>query len=259
MKLNQEELWAALGHLCRKIEACGASPELTAAVTLASDIRWSVGSKDNRPLDNAYSEVLKVIGGPIVALEHVGLKPHEQRVAVELDELNERIRKLHALLIDNDKLAKLDKVAVEDLVGQYHVMLAYQDILIRRLNRFRGIEPGPSEQPVQRSEKMAGTEPPSAIRELTSLAKGFRKDLDEVLQRMKAHRDEITTPGLYIEGVEDQLEVVANHIISLRAVEDAVMRQGMVLKCIGATPNPYPNSYKPESPVIEPTADGIKL
>lgn len=111
----------------------------------------------------------------------------------------------------------------------------------------------------QRSEKMAGTEPPSAIRELTALAKMFRKDLDDVLQKMKAHRDEITTPGLYIEGVEDQREVVANHVLSLRHVEDAIMRQGMALKCIGATPNPYPNSYKPESPVIEPTADGLKL
>lgn len=94
---------------------------------------------------------------------------------------------------------------------------------------------------------------------LTSIAKGFRKDLDDVLQKMKSHRDAITMTGAILPGVEDQREVVANHILSLRAVEDAVMRQGMVLKCIGATPNPYPNSYKPESPVIEPTADGIKL
>ena len=26
-----------------------------------------------------------------------------------------------------------------------------------------------------------------------------------------------------------------------------------------ATANPYPQSYNPESPVIEPTADGLKL
>lgn len=101
--------------------------------------------------------------------------------------------------------------------------------------------------------------PETIPQKLTVTAKRFRKDLDDVLQKMKALRDEITTPGILLEGVEDQREVVANHVISLRAVEDAVMRQGMVLKCIGATPNPYPNSYKPESPVIEPTADGIKL
>lgn len=94
---------------------------------------------------------------------------------------------------------------------------------------------------------------------LTAEAKAIRADLDAVLQRMKTHRDEITTPHLHMEGVKDQREVVANHIISIRAVEDAIMRQGMVLKCIGATPNPYPKSYDASSPVIEPTADGINL
>ena len=181
MKLNQEELYVALGLLCRKIEACGASPALTDAVFFADLVRQSIGNQFN-PANGFSAEAVRAeIGLPAEAA------------------------------------------------------------------------------PVQRSEKMAGTEPPSAIRELTSRAKGFRKDLDDVLQKMKAHRDEITVPGLYIEGVEDKRELVANHVISLRAVEDAVMRQGMVLKCIGATPNPYPNSYKPESPVIEPTADGIKL
>lgn len=39
---------------------------------------------------------------------------------------------------------------------------------------------------------------------------------------------------------------------------------GMDLKAIneespGASPSPYPESYNPESPVIEPTADGLKL
>jgi len=40
---------------------------------------------------------------------------------------------------------------------------------------------------------------------------------------------------------------------------------GMDLKAINEespsdeTANPYPQSYNPESPVIEPTADGLKL
>ncbi len=46
-KLNQPELYAALGELIQKIEACGASSELTAAVVLASDIKQAVGNQWN--------------------------------------------------------------------------------------------------------------------------------------------------------------------------------------------------------------------
>lgn len=47
MQLNQEELFAALMELTQRIEACGASVELTHAVTLCSDIRGAVGNKWN--------------------------------------------------------------------------------------------------------------------------------------------------------------------------------------------------------------------
>ena len=87
-------------------------------------------------------------------------------------------------------------------------------------------------------------------------SKQFRKDADELLQRMKAHRARLQSET--VEGAEDRGEVTANHILSIRDLESAIMRQGMVLKCIGAN-NPYPQSYNPQSKVVEPTADNLKL
>lgn len=112
-------------------------------------------------------------------------------------------------------------------------------------------------------------------------AKSFRQRLDALLQEMKDHRtalqnrnnavarqlapEEMTEEGYAKARAEyeaehfiDQGEVIANHILSMRAVEDAIMRQGMALKNIG-TPNPYPHSKDPSSPIVEPTADGLKM
>ena len=88
-------------------------------------------------------------------------------------------------------------------------------------------------------------------------AKQFRKDADELLQRMKKHRSVITMhhPDL---GCEDAWEMIAQHTLSIRDLESCIMRQGMALKYIG-TPNPYPNSKDPSNTVVEPTADGLKL
>lgn len=47
MQLNQDELFEALSLLIQRIEACGASPALTDAVVLASDISASVGNRWN--------------------------------------------------------------------------------------------------------------------------------------------------------------------------------------------------------------------
>ena len=91
-------------------------------------------------------------------------------------------------------------------------------------------------------------------------AKQFRKDADELLQRMKEHKALlISGPILPLDdGNTDQGEVVAQHILSIRDLEACIMRQGMALKYIG-NPNPYPESKNPESPVVEPTADGLKM
>jgi len=91
-------------------------------------------------------------------------------------------------------------------------------------------------------------------------AKQFRKEADELLQRMKEH-----TKGMRSQAQsenapigDDFPEAIAQHILSIRDLESCIMRQGMALKYIG-TPNPYPNSKDPSNTVVEPTADGLKL
>lgn len=87
-------------------------------------------------------------------------------------------------------------------------------------------------------------------------AKEFRRDLDAILQRMKEHKTTLRT--LPASDALDPGEVIAQHIINFRDVESAIMRQGLVLKSIG-NPDPYPESRDPSSPVVAPTADGLKL
>lgn len=57
MKLTQSEFYAALLLLITKIEACGASTELTNAVSLAADIAGSVGNESNPPSEFAAERV----------------------------------------------------------------------------------------------------------------------------------------------------------------------------------------------------------
>lgn len=103
--------------------------------------------------------------------------------------------------------------------------------------------------------------------EIIATAKTFRQELDNILQRMKSHKGVLTSRGAQAQtaediaqhgAVKDHQELIAQHILSLRDLESAIMRQGMALKAIG-NPTPYPQSYNPASPVVEPTADGLKL
>ena len=45
--VNQETLYKAVGEIVDRIEACGASPALTHAVSLASDLRQAIGNQYN--------------------------------------------------------------------------------------------------------------------------------------------------------------------------------------------------------------------
>ena len=87
--------------------------------------------------------------------------------------------------------------------------------------------------------------------------KQFRKDLDEVLQRLKTSSHP-TNPHQYARASRERS-------LAVTKLQEAIMWLGMDLKAINedspsdATANPYPQSYNPESPVIEPTADGLKL
>lgn len=88
--------------------------------------------------------------------------------------------------------------------------------------------------------------------------KRWRQQLDAILQEMKSARAEdisITKSGADFLRRCDLLD--ARAASACRLIE-AVMWLGMVLKAIG-TPNPYPQSYDPSSPVVEKTADNLKL
>lgn len=88
-------------------------------------------------------------------------------------------------------------------------------------------------------------------------SKTFRKDADELLQRMKEHKTLLVLSNDF-EVAEEKGEAIAQHVLSVRDLESCIMRQGMALKYIGAQ-NPYPNSKDPTNLVVEPTADSLKM
>lgn len=84
------------------------------------------------------------------------------------------------------------------------------------------------------------------MEDLIANDKQWRKDLDTTLQRIKAAKPS------------------RERALTITKLQEAIMWLGMDLKAIneetpGASPNPYPESYNPASPRIEPTADGLKL
>lgn len=79
-------------------------------------------------------------------------------------------------------------------------------------------------------------------------AKNCRVEMDAILQMMKGKQRCLETPGC----------CGRNLALAITECENSIMRLGMVLKDLN-TENPYPNSYKPENTVVDPTADGLKL
>lgn len=100
--------------------------------------------------------------------------------------------------------------------------------------------------------------------------KQWRKDLDAVLQQIKLRSTlqvtsgtfrQMTTEELEAEKLKDKPEPVRcsrERSLTITKLQEAIMWLGMDLKDQDA-PNPYPQSYNPRSPRIEPTADGLKL
>jgi len=89
-----------------------------------------------------------------------------------------------------------------------------------------------------------------------SQTKSFRQQLDGILQSLK-NDSSPTAPHAWARSSRERS-------IAVTKLQEAIMWLGMDLKAIneespGASPSPYPESYNPESPVIEPTADGLKL
>lgn len=59
--IDRDVLYEALGKIVDKIEKCGASPELTDAVSSASLLRQAVGNQYNEPNVYSLTQVLKDI------------------------------------------------------------------------------------------------------------------------------------------------------------------------------------------------------
>ena len=79
--------------------------------------------------------------------------------------------------------------------------------------------------------------------------KTLRKEIDETIQHLR--RECLNRNS-------------RERALCLTKLQEAVMWLGMDLKAIneaqpGAAPDPYPESRNPASPVVEPTADGLKL
>ena len=70
--------------------------------------------------------------------------------------------------------------------------------------------------------------------------KFLRKQLDENLQTLKA------------------LPASRERALAITKLQEAIMWLGMDLKRLG-NENPYPHSYDPTSPVVDPTAEGLTL
>jgi hypothetical protein len=99
------------------------------------------------------------------------------------------------------------------------------------------------------------------IEEHIAETKQCRRQLDNTLQFLKL------ASGQSVGGAgrgEDQCRPSRERSIAITKLQEAIMWLGMDLKAIneenpGASPSPYPESYNPASPVIEPTADGLKM
>jgi len=96
------------------------------------------------------------------------------------------------------------------------------------------------------------------INEVTQ-TKQFRKDLDAVLQRLKSASKPLKKD--YNIGIPHR--VSRERSLAVTKIQEAIMWLGMDLKAQreeGADmPAPYPASYDPNSTVIEPPADRLKL
>ena len=64
------------------------------------------------------------------------LLPHQQRVVDESKELNDKIKKLGAFILDNPIFLELEVEEQLDLKKQYDFMNKYTAILDRRISRF---------------------------------------------------------------------------------------------------------------------------
>lgn len=74
------------------------------------------------------------------------------------------------------------------------------------------------------------------------------------IKRIKECRVELDKALQNVRNLDDCKETST----AITKIQEAIMWLGMDLKRVG-NPNPYPESYNPNSSKVEPTADGLKL
>lgn len=79
-------------------------------------------------------------------------------------------------------------------------------------------------------------------------------NIDNEIKKIKQCRVELDAA---LQNVRN-LDSCRESSIAITKIQEAIMWLGMDLKRIGS-PNPYPESYNPESTKVEPTSDGLKL
>lgn len=85
--------------------------------------------------------------------------------------------------------------------------------------------------------------------------KSHRQSLDKVLQELRKDSDRDFTGE---RAPDHPVRSSRERSLAITKIQEAIMWLGMDLKGL-AEPNPYPESYNPQSAKIEPTADGLKL
>lgn len=130
------------------IEACGASTQLTAAVTQSSALTEAIGALVNE----------QCLTGP-TCVPLGGLKPHEQRVVVEKSQLDMRIERLRAFLQSGTASVTLDADDRILLENQLQIMRELTAVLAKRIDRFYKEDPNEQMVLYRRAKKPSREDP----------------------------------------------------------------------------------------------------
>ena len=113
--INQDFLFIVIGEIINRIERCGASVELTHAVSLASDLRQAIGNKYNKANEFTFERIKKELGifptckgrncGCIDGVSHSKecLEEHDRQYTEEEGDLSEKTaRRNHRISTGGD-------------------------------------------------------------------------------------------------------------------------------------------------------------
>lgn len=126
----------------------------------------------------------------------------------------------------------------------------------------------PVPQPIntccESASPIKGTEPTPRCASTVQDLDGEIYRLVHERNRLAAHAFDVAAVKEMRRGLDERLQTIKGwkpsreRSLTITKLQEAIMWLGMDLKRLNE-PNPYPSSYSPESPVIEPTADGLKL